>query len=365
MNREKRNKLLTILLFVQIGLVQLLANFPDFIGQYYSNGIYIYLSFFFRSVLGWIPFSVGDFIYAFLIFLICRFIVRIFKRNNRALKPLIFQAFANLSMFYFCFYFFWALNYSRPPISYSLQLSTNESNDSVNSYDIEKLKLFTDKLILKVKSLQTDLSKNDTLAVIVPHSSKEILDLTIDGYKKLGEKFTQFEYHPQSIKKSIFSLPITYMGFAGYYNPLTGEAQVDYLIPKVSLPLTSSHEVAHQIGIASESEANFIGFLAANFHSDPYFQYSANLGALRYALFDIYRFDENLYHEYLSKLPRGTIKNIKESDEFWQKYQNPIEPLFKFFYDNYLKANQQEDGLESYNKMVELLIAYDEKYSID
>jgi len=126
--------------------------------------------------------------------------------------------------------------------------------------------------------------------------------------------------------------------------------------------MTCSHEVAHQLGMASESEANFIGFLAASFNDDLYFQYSAYLMAIRYTLFDIYRSDPDLYQEYLEKLPKGVLKNIKESDEFWRKYQNPMEPLFKYFYDNYLKYNQQKDGLESYNRMVDLLISYDDKY---
>ena len=364
MKKEKRNKILTLLLFVQIGLVYLLSNFPDFIERVYSNGIYIYLSIFFRSILGWIPFSIGDIIYAYLIFLILRFIIRIFKKNGRSLSSLFFQAFANLSIFYFCFYFFWALNYSRPPITYSLQLEISKSSLSTGKYDIEKLKLLSDKLIYKIKVLQKELALNDTLAVVVPYSSKEILNLTSNGYQNLSKIFNQFRYERVSLKKSMFSLPITYMGFAGYFNPLTGEAQVDYLIPKVSLPMTCSHEVAHQLGIASESEANFIGFLAANFNSDKYFQYSAILAALRYTLFDIYRYDENLYREYISKLPLGVIKNFKESDEFWEKYQNPAEPFFKMFYDNYLKMNQQKDGLKSYNQMVELLIAYDDKYKL-
>ena len=128
--------------------------------------------------------------------------------------------------------------------------------------------------------------------------------------------------------------------------------------------MTSSHEVAHQLGIASESEANFIGYLAANFHDDKYFQYSANLLALRYALSDIYRYDPELYQKYIKNLPKGIILNFKESQQFWQKYQNPAQPLFKAFYDNYLKINQQKDGLESYNKMVDLLIAYKSKYKL-
>jgi hypothetical protein len=154
------------------------------------------------------------------------------------------------------------------------------------------------------------------------------------------------------------------MGFAGYLNPFTGEAQVDYLIPKTSLPMTSSHEVAHQLGIASESEANFIGFLAASFHDDKYFQYSAYLSALRYVLHDIYTYDPELFNIYIEKLPLGIKKNIRENQEFWRHYENPVEPFFKIFYHNYLKVNQQKSGLLSYNQMVGLLIAYDTKYKL-
>jgi hypothetical protein len=51
------------------------------------------------------------------------------------------------------------------------------------------------------------------------------------------------------------------MGFGGYLNPFT-EAQVNYLGPMYSFPMTA-HEMAHQMGYASESECNFIGFLAS------------------------------------------------------------------------------------------------------
>jgi len=357
MHKEKRNKILTIFLFVQIGLVYLLSKFPLFVDQIYSNGIYLYLSAFFRTIFGWIPFSVGDVIYFVLIILIIRFLILILKKKLKKKKQILYQIFSSLSIFYFCFYFFWGLNYSRPPITESLQLKNDE-------YNIEKLKSLTDKLIYKIKDLQFQLTGNDTLAVIIPYSKKEIIDKTEIGYQNLSITFKQFHYKPSSLKKSLFSLPLTYMGFAGYFNPLTGEAQVDYLIPKINLPMTCSHEVAHQLGIASESEANFIGFLAASYHHDKYFQYSAYLTALNYALFDIYRSDNGLYQKYILEIPLGVKKNMNESKEFWKKYKNPVEPLFKYFYDNYLKYNQQEDGLKSYNKMVDLLIAYDNKYSL-
>ena len=55
------------------------------------------------------------------------------------------------------------------------------------------------------------------------------------------------------------------------------------------------------------------------------------------------------------------MKNIEESQEFWQSYQNDLEPFFKLFYDNYLKANQQKDGMKGYSRMVNLLTAYHQK----
>ncbi|NOQ92720.1 MAG: DUF3810 family protein [Flavobacteriaceae bacterium] len=359
MSKTNGNKLLSLLLFAQIGLVYFLSKFPNFIEKNYTNGIYQNISVFLRKIFGSIPFSVGDIIYFTLILLIIRFLYQLIKYKNR--KQLLIKFLAGFSVFYFLFYFLWGLNYSRLPITKSLAIEKVKTLPS-GKFDIEPLKKLTNYLIFKTAKIQLQLSGNDTLPVIVPYTKSEILKLTNTGYLNLSKQFKQFQYQPASLKKSLFSVPLTYMGFAGYFNPLTGEAQVDYLIPKITLPMTCSHEVAHQLGIASESEANFIGYLAANFHDDLYFQYSANLLALRYALSDIYRYDPKLYQKYIENLPKGIIKNIQELREFWLKYQNPAEPIFKAFYDNYLKANQQEDGLESYNRMVDLLIAYDKKY---
>lgn len=358
MYKEKRNILLTIFLFLQIGIIAILSNYPLVIDTYYVQGIYPYISATLRFLFGWIPFSMGDILYASIIFLVLRFLKRLIFNKTKNRRSLIFQFFAGLSIFYFCFYLFWGINYSRSPLSKTLDLEQK-------SFDIDQLESITIKILDKTKRLQKQLSEHDTLAVIVPYSKKEIIELTKKGYQEISHQFPKLSYQRPSIKKSLFSLPLTYMGFSGYLNPLTGEAQVDYLIPKINLPFTCSHEVAHQLGIASESEANFVGFLATAHHKDPYFQYAGYLLVLRYALFDIRRYDADLFTSYLEKVPEGVLKNIKESDEFWKQYENPVEPLFKLFYDNYLKYNQQKDGLESYNQIMGFVISYDDTYSLD
>lgn len=358
MYKEKRNILLTIFLFLQIGIVAILSNYPSIIDTYYVNGLYPLIANALRFLFGWIPFSMGDILYVFIIFLILRLLRQLFINKTKNRRSLIFQFFAGFSIFYFCFYLFWGLNYSRSPLTKTLDLEKE-------TFDIDQLEAITGKILFKTKRLQRQLANQDSLAVVVPHSKKKIIELTKIGYEQLSTQFPNFSYHRPSLKKSLFSLPLTYMGFSGYLNPLTGEAQVDHLIPKINLPFTCSHEVAHQLGIASESEANFVGFLAAANHQDPYFQYAAYLLVLRYALFDIRRYDQELFTAYLEKVPKGVLKNMRESDEFWRKYENPIEPLFKSFYDQYLKYNQQKDGLESYNQIMGLIISYDQNYTLD
>src|SRR5690606_38863687 len=118
------------------------------------------------------------------------------------------------------------------------------------------------------------------------------------------------------------------------------------------------HEMAHQIGYASESEANFIGFLSTIKNKDLYFQYAGYSYALRYCLRNWEIRDKKILVELEQKIRPGVLKNYDESEAFWQEYNTPIEDGFKVFYDNFLKMNKQEDGLESYSKFVNLMVGY-------
>ncbi|RZJ32955.1 MAG: DUF3810 domain-containing protein, partial [Flavobacterium sp.] len=166
-----------------------------------------------------------------------------------------------------------------------------------------------------------------------------------------------FRYQNPSIKKSLISLPLTYMGFAGYLNPFTNEAHVNYMLPMYNFPTTAAHEMAHQIGFASESEANFVGYMASVKNPDLYFQYSGYVTALKYCLGNWEVRDEHVLDQLEKTVNPGILQNFKDSRTFWDSYETFIEEGFKVFYDNFLKLNQQE-GLESYNRFVDLLVNY-------
>ena len=51
-------------------------------------------------------------------------------------------------------------------------------------------------------------------------------------------------------------------------------------------------------------------------------------------------------------------------EDFWGSYENPFETFSKIFWDNFLKANNQTDGIKSYNYMVALVVNYFEDKSL-
>jgi len=349
---QSRTKLiLTVLLPVQILLVKIISFFPEVVENLYSNGIFKYTSKMLRYVFGWIPFSFGDLLYSVLIIFLFRFLFKKVFRKKIFLKEVLLDIGATLSIVYACFHLLWGMNYYRLPLHEILNIE--------DEYTQEELESVTKLLITKANQLHKQLEPNDSLAIKIPYSKDEIFQKTIPAYIQLQHLFPELHYHPKSIKTSLLSVPLTYMGFSGYLNPITNEAQVNGLILDYKAPTTSCHEEAHQLGFAKENEANFIGALATMNYDDIYFKYSGTTFALKFCLNDLYsRNDQKAICLIEEDLRPGILKNYREVNEFWESYENPLEPLFKETYDSYLKANNQPDGIETYSYVVALLVNY-------
>ena len=345
-----KKSLIAFSIIPQILLLKILANYPAFVESVYSNGIYKWISKLMHYAFGWLPFSIGDLFYTIAIIYILRWLVINRKRITKDTKQWLLDVLTAISIGYFAFHVLWAFNYYRLPLHKSLNIK--------HKYTTEQLINTTEQLITKANTVHTLLSKNDTLKVYFPYTKDELLQLTPKGYNNLSKKYPHLAYQPKSLKKSIYSLPLTYMGFSGYLNPFTNEAQIDGLIPKFKYPTTASHEIAHQLGYAAENEANFIGFMAAMHHENIYFNYSAYTFALRHCLHEVYKRNPEQYDDLVSKVNKGILKNYQEVQDFWNSYKNPTEPLFKTTYNNFLKANNQSGGMKSYSYVVALLVNY-------
>ncbi|WP_111308381.1 DUF3810 domain-containing protein [Confluentibacter sediminis] len=353
---KNKKAILSLSIIPQYIIIKWLSHYPEFIEDYYSNGFYQFVSKIFRYSLGWIPFSFGDFVYTFAIVYGIQWLFKNRKRLRQDTKHWFMDVLSALSMIYFSFHLLWGMNYYRLPLHKNLKLEAD--------YTTEQLIVVTKKLIKKSNAIYAEIKQDDTTKIDLPYNKSDILELAPKGYENLKKTFPDLDYHPKSDKKSLYSYPLTYMGFSGYLNPFTNEAQVNALIPIYLFPTTTSHEMAHQLGYAAENEANFIGCLATINHDDIYFKYSGYTFALRFCLNEIYRRDETLFNKLLETVNKGILNNFKEVREFMDAYENPLEPMFKIFYSNFLKANNQVKGMESYSYVVALLVNYFEKEPI-
>ncbi|WP_121666437.1 DUF3810 domain-containing protein [Mesonia aquimarina] len=348
--KKKIQLSLAILFPLQVLGISFLADYPEFIETYYSNGIYPKISLFFRFILGWIPFSIGDFLYAFLVILCIRWIFIRIKTRFKQPKKWLLQATATLSFLYGIFHLFWGFNYYRLPLHQSLEIK--------NHYTETELIDFSRKLIDETAALHQQLVSADTIKVDFNFSHLELKKMATNGYQDLEAEYPHLYYRQKSIKPSLFTIPLTYMGFNGYLNPFTGEAQINNWIPEFKLPSTISHEIGHQLGYAKENEANFIACLNTMNHQNTHMRYAGHTFALKYCLGDLLLQNPCAAENLIAQLPLGIRKNYREVDLFWQTHENPLEPYFKEFYGGYLQVNNQPQGIDSYNYVVALLVNY-------
>ncbi|MEE9364899.1 MAG: DUF3810 domain-containing protein [Cellulophaga sp.] len=341
---------LAIALIPQILLVKWLGNYPEFIEKYYSTGIYPIISGFFRTIFGWVSFSIGDLIYLSLLLIALGYFF--LNRGLILRKPkLLFRNIAVvLSVAYFTFHLLWGFNYYRVPIAQKLELKETHTNEELIS--------FVEKLLEKTNSAHFSITADSTKMVQIPYNKEVTFNKAIEGYQVLEKSMPFLKYERQSLKKSLFSTTLTYMGYGGYLNPFTNEAQVNGKIPDFRYPVVSCHEMGHQVGYSAENETNFVGYLAAVNNEDIYFKYAAYAYALRYCLGDIKRRDETAFQVLFSQLNIGVKKNYQEVSNFWMAHENPLEPIFKSIFNSFLKANNQKKGIDSYNQVVSLLVTY-------
>jgi hypothetical protein len=324
--------------------------------KYYSTGAYPYISAFQRILLGWIPFSIGDLFYGaagvYLLYSLIKLIRRIIKRKadikysrNVALNFVI-AALAVYVVFNIC----WGLNYNRRGIDYQLKLDKLDYNN-------EDLAAVTRLVAQKMNGLQP--SSEITREKL--QKKKYLFSHAISAYNNLSENIPLISYSRPSVKPSIFSYLGNYLGFTGYYNPFSGEAQVNTTIPLFVRPFTTCHEIGHQLGYAKESEANFAGYLSATSSGDSAFLYSVYFEMFAYAGRYLYYSDSVALKDITAQLSPAVKDDIKEIREFYQRYKNPLETAIDRLYSQYLKANQQPSGKMSYSEVVAMLIAYYKK----
>lgn len=301
-------------------------------------------------LFGRIPFSIGDILYGFLILYSIKWLYTRIKTRFQNPKRWLKNLFCLISGLYFLFHLLWGLNFYRIPLGEQLGINGNYTEEEL----IKATRYFID----KTNASQLNITQDSSIATSFPYDRKRLTKLSFNSLKNNTVNDVHFNIKYKSLKPSLFSTLLTYMGFSGYLNPLTNEAQFNAKVPPFKIPTLLAHEQAHQLGYAKENEANFIAVLATVNDSDPYFKYSGYSFALQYCLGDLTQKNPEKARELSKEINLGVKENFKEVRQFWEAHENPFEPGFKLFYDSFLKANNQPHGMKSYNEVVGMLVGY-------
>ncbi len=176
--------------------------------------------------------------------------------------------------------------------------------------------------------------------------------------ENLAEIYPVLEGYYPNPKPIWISEILSYQHLTGVYSPFTIEANYNADMTDYNIPFTMCHELSHLRGFMSEDEANFIAYLSCIRSESEAFRYSGFLSGWLYVMNALYMEDVEIYGELRSKLNGGALQDLQANNLFWERYDGMTADVADQVNDIYLKANKQMDGVKSYGKVVDLMLAY-------
>ena len=240
-------------------------------------------------------------------------------------------------------------------INYRRTSFSEESGIIPIEYSAEELKEICVQLTEELNELSDQVLRNEEGIMVLSVDEGE---LAISAMRSLGEEYESLSgYYPRP-KKLIVSELLSYQGLSGIYFPFTVEANYNGDMIPYNMPFTACHELSHLRGFMQEDEANFIAFLACIRDENIDFQYSGYMLGWTYCMNALYRMDDESWQEVRGLLDKAIEKDLLANNEFWDHYEGVVSEVSNQMNDLYLKANGESEGVQSYSRIVELIVAY-------
>lgn len=329
---------LGVILIMTAGGLQLAARKLPAFGTWYAERIYPVLVGSVGRVFGWLPFSLVEFgLYGLILCCLIFGILHIREGWWLFSRTLVLIGAAALVYTLNC-----GINYYRKPFSSYLDLDLKKSSE-------EELKS-----LCRFLTSQVNAKAEERAAGAGEFSAKA----GVWAMEKLGGQYPQLSgFYPEP-KAVACSRILSVQQLCGIYSPFTIEANYNQEMTPYNIPHTICHELSHLKGFMREDEANFIGFLACVGAEDPDWEYSGYLTGWVYAGNALYKVDSNAYWELHGQLAPSVQQDLRDNNVFWDRFDTKVAEAATKVNDSYLKANSQSDGVKSYGRMVDLMLAY-------
>lgn len=350
------------LLLLPFGFLLLAAArfIPGFADGYYEI-IYKNLGGLFGSITGILPFSLMEAGICSLVFMLIVWIVKLVLKGKEG-KKAVLKYFASVlksivsiaCVIFFLFAVFSGTNYYREGFAEKTGLTVKKSSKE-ELYDLCAFLLSEasesgSKLYRGADNVTVFDEKNFSMA----REAKAEFEKFASGYDFMKMGFGKFG----TPKPVFFSEVMAYLQISGVYSPYTFEANINTAGPDFMRGATMMHEQSHLKGFMNEAEANFIAYLACSKSDSEYFRYSGTCLALLHSMNALYKADYDLWYELRIQYPDFISADMAAQNAYIAAHDTKVGEVSDAVNDTYLKLNDQQDGVQSYGKMVDLLLAY-------
>ena len=305
------------------------------------------------------PFAVSEVIWAAAIIAAVAFLVRtvwlLVRRSGRLLRlGRRVLALVSAVLLVYCGYtLFWGINYYGDDFS-------GKSGIVTRGATTQELATLTASFAQALNNCSDQVERNDEG---VFSTDLDTLFSETDGlYDGIISEFP-FLASPERTPKRMISSPImSRLNFTGFLFPFTGEALINDVSPQCLIPSTILHEMAHQRNIAGEDEANFVAILAGLRSGNVTFYYSSALLGYIHLGNALYSADASLYQQVSATLNEQVKADLAANNAYWNSFNTTLdkamESVSTTVYEGFLQSYGQSDGMRSYGKCVDLLVAY-------
>lgn len=336
------------------------AEWPAATEQVYARGVYPWIHRVQTSVSRLAPVSCGELLFVALAGLVVFRAARFVRNWRRRQVPRLEAALQELSSaarlavwLYVIYLGAWAYNYARLPYAHGTELVVRDASaDELDAAAREWLQRATE--------LRKELPEDAEGVVVLSSDFERHARAIADAWARAAELDPRFAGPTPVLRAASASRLMTAAGITGIYWPFTGEPHVNVLAPLPQRVFAALHEVAHERGFAREDEANYLAVKVGASSTDRELAYSAALMAFLHLRRSLNAADFARGLNLNLETVGGVQRDLKAIQKFWaapSKAVQTVRDVSSKVNDTYLKVQGQTQGVRSYGRMVDLLLA--------
>lgn len=341
----------------------ILPHFPAVTEYVFSRGLFKIITVPLGFVTSLVPISLTEWLVILaapaVITLLVILIVKLVKRKGGR-KKLLLKAgkftVAVVSILSFMYMACHGANYYRYPMEKLMDLDTSPKTPE----DLCNACVY---LAKGAAEARTELGVPDDEPFTFTESLYTELSRANSGYKAIVDEYPFLWSSSLRQKPVILSEPWSYTGITGVYCPFIVESNVNTAQPDYGIPFTAAHESAHLRGVAFENECNFLAFLSCINSEYPEYRYSGYMEAFVYCSNALYAYDKELWAGTQRYVTAGMFQDFAALNKYIDDHKGRVEEISSDFNDNFIKAQGVSDGVLSYDRVTELILAYFDKQS--